>query len=126
RRNGSGHFLDHHDGDYIHILDLWLAWRQALSRRGRAGCHLGRWQLRRLWRRRRFRWRRFWRRGRQLRRRRRIGGMVMKKVNQLSEADHKLVTEAVGEAERATDGEIVTIVTDISDKYYDAGLQWAI
>lgn len=50
----------------------------------------------------------------------------MKKVNQLSEADHKLVTEAVGEAERATDGEIVTIVTDISDKYYDAGLQWAI
>ncbi len=50
----------------------------------------------------------------------------MKKVNQLSEADHKLVTEAVGEAEKSTDGEIVTIVTDLSDKYHDAGLQWAI
>lgn len=50
----------------------------------------------------------------------------MKKVNQLSEADHKLVTAAVGEAEKSTDGEIVTIVTDLSDKYHDAGLQWAI
>ncbi|MEP2101817.1 MAG: hypothetical protein ABJP02_09935 [Parasphingorhabdus sp.] len=50
----------------------------------------------------------------------------MKKVNQLSEADHKLVTEAVGEAEKSTDGEIVTIVTDLSDKYHDAGLQWAV
>ncbi len=50
----------------------------------------------------------------------------MKKVNQLSEADHKLVTEAVGEAEKSTDGEIVTIVTDLSDKYHDAGLHWAI
>lgn len=49
----------------------------------------------------------------------------MQKVNQLSEADHKLVTTAVGEAERSTDGEIVTIVTDLSDKYHDAGLQWA-
>ncbi|MEW4466495.1 hypothetical protein AB1K62_01510 [Parasphingorhabdus sp. JC815] len=50
----------------------------------------------------------------------------MKKVNQLSEADHQLVTKAVGEAEKHTDGEIVTIITDLSDKYYDAGLQWAI
>ncbi|MEP3226498.1 MAG: hypothetical protein ABJO01_11025 [Parasphingorhabdus sp.] len=50
----------------------------------------------------------------------------MKKVNQLSEADHKLVTSAVSEAEKSTDGEIVTIVTDLSDKYHDAGLQWAI
>lgn len=49
----------------------------------------------------------------------------MQKVNQLSEADHKLVTTAVGEAEKSTDGEIVTIVTDLSDKYHDAGLQWA-
>ena len=50
----------------------------------------------------------------------------MQKVNQLSEADHKLVTTAVSEAEKSTDGEIVTIVTDLSDKYHDAGLQWAI
>lgn len=50
----------------------------------------------------------------------------MQKVNQLSEADHKLVTAAVSEAEKSTDGEIVTIVTDLSDKYHDAGLQWAI
>jgi len=50
----------------------------------------------------------------------------MKKVNQLSEADHELVTAAVSEAEKFTDGEIVTIVTDLSDKYHDAGLQWAI
>ncbi|MEH6756246.1 MAG: hypothetical protein V7676_01895 [Parasphingorhabdus sp.] len=50
----------------------------------------------------------------------------MKKVNQLSEADHKLVTTAVGEAEKSTDGEIVTIVTNMSDKYDDVGLQWPI
>ena len=50
----------------------------------------------------------------------------MAKVNQLSEADHKLVTDAVREAEKTTDGEIVTIVTQLSDKYHDAGLHWAI
>ena len=50
----------------------------------------------------------------------------MAKVNRLSEADHKLVSDAVAEAERGTDGEIVTIVTDLSDKYHDAGLHWAI
>jgi len=50
----------------------------------------------------------------------------MTKVNRLSEADHARVTAAVSEAERGTDGEIVTIVTDLSDKYHDAGLHWAI
>lgn len=50
----------------------------------------------------------------------------MAKVNQLSEADHLLVTSAVREAEKTTDGEIVTIVTELSDKYHDAGLHWAI
>ena len=49
----------------------------------------------------------------------------MKKVNQLSDADHKLVTDAVGEAEKSTDGEIVTIVTEQSDKYNDTALIWA-
>ncbi|MBB5684452.1 TPM domain-containing protein [Sphingobium boeckii] len=50
----------------------------------------------------------------------------MAKVNKLSAADHALVSAAVSEAERGTDGEIVTIVTDLSDQYHDAGLHWAI
>ncbi|MCJ8157973.1 TPM domain-containing protein [Sphingomonas sp. LaA6.9] len=50
----------------------------------------------------------------------------MAKVNRLSEADHALVSAAVSEAERGTDGEIVTIVTDVSDAYHDAALHWAI
>lgn len=50
----------------------------------------------------------------------------MAKVNRLSEADHALVTAAVAEAERGTDGEIVTIVTDLSDAYHDAALHWAL
>ncbi len=50
----------------------------------------------------------------------------MAKVNRLSQADHELVTSAVRKAEAATDGEIVTIVTELSDKYHDAGLHWAI
>jgi putative membrane protein len=44
----------------------------------------------------------------------------------MSEADHDHVTAAVAEAERATDGEIVTIVARRSDAYHDAGLHWAI
>jgi putative membrane protein len=50
----------------------------------------------------------------------------MTKVKRLNEADHDLVSNAVSEAESGTDGEIVTIVTDLSDKYHDAGLHWAI
>lgn len=44
----------------------------------------------------------------------------------MNEADHKRVTQAVAAAERATDGEIVTIVARRSDAYHDAGLHWAI
>lgn len=44
----------------------------------------------------------------------------------LNEADHKRVSDAVAEAERTTDGEIVTIVARRSDAYHDAGLHWAI
>lgn len=44
----------------------------------------------------------------------------------LSEADNQRVTAAVTEAEKATDGEIVTIVARRSDAYHDAGLHWAI
>lgn len=43
-----------------------------------------------------------------------------------SEADHQRISDAVAEAERATDGEIVTIVARRSDAYHDAGLHWAI
>jgi putative membrane protein len=49
--------------------------------------------------------------------------MVMLK---LTEADHALVTQAVGEAERSSDGEIVTIVSDKSDSYHDVGLHYAV
>lgn len=44
----------------------------------------------------------------------------------LSEADHVLVTQAVGAAEALSDGEIVTIVARRSDAYHDVGLHWAI
>lgn len=44
----------------------------------------------------------------------------------LSEADHARVTAAVTEAERRTDGEIVTVVAGRSDAYHDAALHWAV
>ncbi len=39
---------------------------------------------------------------------------------------HALITNAVAEAERTTDGEIVTIVTDRSDAYHDVALHYAV
>ncbi|WP_438726213.1 TPM domain-containing protein [Parasphingorhabdus sp. DH2-15] len=50
----------------------------------------------------------------------------MKQIQQLTPEEHEMVTNAVAEAERETDGEIVTIVTPLSDKYHDAGLHWAL
>lgn len=44
----------------------------------------------------------------------------------MTDADHKLVTDAVAAAEASTDGEIVTIVARRSDAYHDVGLHWAI
>jgi putative membrane protein len=44
----------------------------------------------------------------------------------LTEADHVRVTEAVAAAERASDGEIVTIVAPRSDSYHDVGLHYAV
>lgn len=44
----------------------------------------------------------------------------------MSEADHKIVSDAVARAEEHTDAEIVTIVARRSDAYHDAGLHWAI
>ncbi|MEP7350038.1 MAG: hypothetical protein ABI668_08820 [Sphingorhabdus sp.] len=51
--------------------------------------------------------------------------MALRKVNHVTEADHKLVTDAVAAAEQHTSGEIVTIVTDLSDHYNDISLAWA-
>ncbi|WP_077510711.1 TPM domain-containing protein [Sphingomonas sp. LM7] len=44
----------------------------------------------------------------------------------LSEADHARVTAAVSQAERATDGEIVTVVAGRSDAYHDVALHWTV
>lgn len=43
----------------------------------------------------------------------------------LSEAEHKIVTDAVASAESQTSGEIVTVVADRSDGYSDVALAWA-
>ena len=40
--------------------------------------------------------------------------------------DHKIVTLAVTQAERSSDGEIVTVVTEKSDSYHDVGLHYAV
>jgi putative membrane protein len=40
--------------------------------------------------------------------------------------DHRLVTAAVTKAERSSDGEIVTVVTEKSDSYHDVGLHYAV
>lgn len=40
--------------------------------------------------------------------------------------EHGVVTAAVAQAERGTDGEIVTIVTDWSDHYHDVSLYYAV
>ncbi|MGL5840025.1 MAG: TPM domain-containing protein [Sphingorhabdus sp.] len=51
--------------------------------------------------------------------------MQLRKISHASEADHQLVTAAVAEAEKQTSGEIVTIVTDLSDRYDDIALAWS-
>jgi putative membrane protein len=51
--------------------------------------------------------------------------MPLRKVTHMNEADHLLVTQAVAVAEQTTDGEIVTIVTDLSDHYGDIAALWA-
>jgi putative membrane protein len=43
-----------------------------------------------------------------------------------SASDHARVTGAVAEAERSSDGEIVTIVAEKSDAYHDVGLHYAV
>jgi len=43
-----------------------------------------------------------------------------------SEAEHRLVSEAVTRAELASDAEIATIVAEKSDSYHDVGLHYAV
>lgn len=49
----------------------------------------------------------------------------MTKVEQVTPDDHAIVTSAIAEAEHMTSGEIVTIVTDLSDHYEDVAVVWA-
>jgi putative membrane protein len=44
----------------------------------------------------------------------------------LTEADHVRVSAAIAEAEAASDGEIVAVVTPASDSYHDVALHWAV
>jgi len=50
----------------------------------------------------------------------------MARIERLSEADHALVSAAVGAAERDTDGEIVTIVAPASDDYRETPFHWGL
>jgi putative membrane protein len=49
----------------------------------------------------------------------------MARTARLTADGHKLVADAVTHAEEGTDGEIVTIVSERSDQYRDAALQYA-
>lgn len=51
--------------------------------------------------------------------------MPLRKVSHVSEADHRIVTDAVAAAEQQTDGEIATVVASLSDDYDDVALVWA-
>ena len=45
---------------------------------------------------------------------------------QLSEDDHKKVSEAIAAAELHSDGEIIAVATPLSDSYHDVALHWAV
>ena len=47
------------------------------------------------------------------------------RMGYLTEADHRIVSAAVAEAELATSGEIVPVIADRSDGYTDVVLVWA-
>lgn len=49
----------------------------------------------------------------------------MSRLVQMTEADHKIVSDAVAAAEAQSAGEIVTIVTPRSDTYRDVALAWS-
>ena len=45
---------------------------------------------------------------------------------QLSDDDHKKVSEAIAAAELQSDGEIIAVATPLSDSYHDVALHWAV
>jgi putative membrane protein len=45
---------------------------------------------------------------------------------QVSEGDHAKVSAAIAAAEATTDGEIVAVVSPLSDSYHDVALHWAL
>jgi len=53
------------------------------------------------------------------------GEMKLRKTSHMSQADHETVSSAVSNAEKTTDGEIVTIVADISDDYNETAYIYA-
>ena len=46
--------------------------------------------------------------------------------HRLSADEHARVSRAIAAAEGSSDGEIVTMVTDLSDSYHDVALHWAV
>ena len=44
----------------------------------------------------------------------------------ISEGDHARVSAAIADAEAKSDGEIVTMVSGLSDSYHDVALHWAV
>jgi putative membrane protein len=51
--------------------------------------------------------------------------MAFRKPIHMTAEDHGLVTDAVRAAEEQCDGEVITIVTDVSDHYADTPHKWA-
>lgn len=47
-------------------------------------------------------------------------------VKGISQEDHARVSAAIAEAERKSDGEIVAVTTQCSDRYHDVALHWSI
>ncbi|HUE80109.1 MAG TPA: hypothetical protein VMN38_10815 [Sphingomicrobium sp.] len=47
-------------------------------------------------------------------------------IQRLSDEDHVKVSRAVAAAEAQSDGEIVTIIAELSDSYHDVALHWAL
>ena len=47
-------------------------------------------------------------------------------MQRLSDEDHARVSAAIAAAEASSDGEIVAVVTDLSDPYHDVALHWSV
>ena len=47
-------------------------------------------------------------------------------VKDISEADHARVSAAIAEAECKSNGEIVAVTTECSDRYHDVALHWSV